>query len=117
MKLNFKIIFYFFGILLLFNGSFMLLSSILSFLYNDGITLSLILSGVIVSFLGLLSMLLTKKHSKEMNKREGYIVVAFGWIVMALSGTLPYIFSGSIPNFTNAFFETICNQFLGQSRR
>ena len=26
---------------------------------------------------------------------------------MALSGTLPYIFSGSIPNFTNAFFETI----------
>lgn len=107
MKLNFKIIFYFFGILLLFNGSFMFLSSILSFLYNDGITLSLILSGVIVSFLGLLSMLLTKKHSKEMNKREGYIVVAFGWIVMALSGTLPYIFSGSIPNFTNAFFETI----------
>ena len=68
MKLNFKIIFYFFGILLLFNGSFMFLSSILSFLYNDGITLSLILSGVIVSFLGLLSMLLTKKHSKEMNK-------------------------------------------------
>ena len=107
MKLNFKIIFYFFGILLLFNGSFMFLSSILSFLYNDGITLSLILSGIIVSLLGLVLMLLTKKHSKEMNKREGYIVVAFGWIVMALSGTLPYIFSGSIPNFTNAFFETI----------
>ena len=67
MKLNFKIIFYFFGILLLFNGSFMLLSSILSFLYNDGITLSLILSGIIVSLLGLVLMLLTKKHSKEMS--------------------------------------------------
>ena len=107
MKLNFKIIFYFFGILLLFNGSFMLLSSILSFLYNDGVTLSLILSGIIVSLSGLVLMLLTKNHSKEMNKREGYIVVAFGWIVMSLSGTLPYIFSGAIPNFTNAFFETI----------
>jgi trk system potassium uptake protein TrkH len=52
-------------------------------------------------------MLCTKKHTKEMNKREGYLVVAFGWIVMTLSGTLPYLFTGSIPEFTNAIFETI----------
>ena len=65
MKLNLKIIFYFFGILLLFNGSFMFLSSILSFLYNDGITLSLILSGVIVSLLGLVLMLLTKAFKRN----------------------------------------------------
>ena len=42
-----------------------------------------------------------------MNKREGYLVVAFGWIVMTLSGTLPYLFTGAIPDFTNAIFETI----------
>ena len=52
-------------------------------------------------------MISTRKHSKEMNKREGYIVVTFGWIVMALSGTLPYIFTESIPQFTDAFFETM----------
>jgi trk system potassium uptake protein TrkH len=34
-------------------------------------------------------------------------VVTFGWIVMTLSGTMPYLFTGAIPNFTNAFFETI----------
>ena len=42
-----------------------------------------------------------------MNKREGYLVVAFGWIVMTLSGTLPYLFTGAIPSFSNAVFETI----------
>ena len=42
-----------------------------------------------------------------MNKRDGYIVVAIGWIVMSLSGTLPYVFTNTIPSFTNAFFETM----------
>lgn len=107
MKLNFKIIIYFFSILLLFNGSFMFLSSLLSFIYDDGVTQSLILSGTIVLSVGLILMLISKDFSKEMNKREGYIVVTFGWIVMAISGTLPYILTGAIPNFTNAFFETI----------
>ena len=107
MKLNFKIIIYFFSILLLFNGSFMFLSSLLSFIYDDGVTQSLILSGTIVLSVGLILMLLSKDFSKEMNKREGYIVVTFGWIVMAVSGTIPYILTGAIPNFTNAFFETI----------
>ena len=33
--------------------------------------------------------------------------ISFGWIVMTLSGTLPYLFTGAIPDFTNAIFETI----------
>ena len=52
-------------------------------------------------------MFRTKDHRKEMNKREGYIVVAFGWIVMSLSGTLPYVVTEAIPTFTDAFFETM----------
>lgn len=52
-------------------------------------------------------MFFTKGHRKEIKKREGYIVVVFGWIFMVLSGTLPYILTESIPSFTNAFFETM----------
>ena len=107
MKLNYKIIFHFLGLLLLFNGGFMLLASLISVIYNDGAASYILLAGLIVISIGVLSMLLTKKHKKEMNKREGYIVVAFGWIVMTLSGTLPYMFTEAIPSFTNAFFETI----------
>lgn len=107
MKLNYKIIFHFFGLLLLFNGGFMLLAALISLIYKDGVTLNIFLSGIIILVIGGVLMLTTRKHKKELNKREGYLVVSFGWIVMALTGTLPYILTDSIPTFTNAFFETM----------
>ncbi|WP_038527078.1 TrkH family potassium uptake protein [Formosa agariphila] len=107
MKLNYKIIFHFLGVLLLFNGGFMLLSSLVSLLYDDGVTIKLFMAGMIPIMIGAVVMLATKDHTKEMNKREGYVVVTFGWLVMTLSGTLPYILTQSIPNFTDAFFETM----------
>ncbi|MEP3839061.1 MAG: potassium transporter TrkG [Algibacter sp.] len=107
MKLNYKIIFHFLGLLLLFNGGFMLLSALISLIYKDGVTFQLFLSGLATLIVGIITMFFTRDHSKEMNKREGYIVVSFGWIIMSLSGALPYIFTGSIPSFTDAFFETM----------
>lgn len=107
MKLNFKIIFHFFGLLLLFNGGFMLLAALMSFIYKDGVTTQILSSGVLVVIAGGIMMTATKNHKKELNKREGYLVVSFGWIVMALTGTIPYLLTESIPSFTNAFFETM----------
>lgn len=107
MKINYKIIFHFFGLLLLFNGGFMLLATLVSWIYKDGVTFELLLSGVAILLLGVFLMVLTKKHRKEMNKREGYVVVTFGWIVMAASGALPYMVTHAIPSFTSAFFETM----------
>jgi trk system potassium uptake protein TrkH len=107
MKLNYKIIFHFLGFLLLFNGGFMLLAALISLIYKDGVTFQLFLASMLTMVVGGLLMLFTRKHNKEMNKREGYIVVAFGWIILTMSGTLPYVFTESIPNFTNAFFETM----------
>ncbi|MGJ8592126.1 MAG: TrkH family potassium uptake protein [Aquaticitalea sp.] len=106
-KFNYKIIFHFFGLLLLFNGGFMLLSALVSLLYQDGVTLELFLSGLSVLIVGVVLMFMTKQHSKVMNKREGYIVVAFGWIVMAASGAVPYLVTNVIPTYTSAFFETM----------
>ncbi|WP_282041141.1 TrkH family potassium uptake protein [Winogradskyella flava] len=107
MHLNYKIIFHFFGLLLLFNGGFMLLATLISLIYKDGVTLNLFLAALATLLLGAIAMFGTKKHRKEMNKREGYIVVAFGWIVMTLTGTLPYLATDAITSFTSAFFETI----------
>ncbi|MGC6432319.1 MAG: potassium transporter TrkG [Jejuia sp.] len=107
MKLNYKIIFHFLGLLMLFNGGFMLISALVSLLYEDGVTGRLCIAALITLFFGGLAMVFTRKHNKEMNKREGYIVVAFGWIIMALTGALPYVITGSLSSFTNAFFETM----------
>jgi trk system potassium uptake protein TrkH len=73
----------------------------------DGVTLELSLAGLFTLLMGSIMMLATRNHRKELNKREGYIVVAFGWIIMSLSGTLPYVMTGSVASFTDAFFETM----------
>ena len=51
---------------------------------------------------------LTKEHkNSEIKKRDGYLIVVGGWLFMTLFGSLPYLISGSIPDLTNAFFETM----------
>ncbi|MAV00027.1 MAG: potassium transporter [Flavobacteriaceae bacterium] len=106
MKINHKIILYFIGFLLLFNGGFMFISSMVSYYYKDGITMDLIYSGLIVALIGGLLLFLNKNHDKQLNKREGYLVVVLGWLAMILTGTLPYILTGTIDGFSNIVFET-----------
>ncbi len=106
-KINYKIVFYLMGLLLLVNGGFILLTSIVSFVYKDGVGLQMVFAGSTVLTVGGLIMLLTRKHNKNLKKREGYLIVTFGWIMMSFAGTMPYLFTGAIPNFTDAFFETM----------
>lgn len=43
----------------------------------------------------------------DIGKREGYLIVTLGWITMSLFGALPFVLSGAIPSYTDAFFETM----------
>jgi len=95
------------GLLLLFNGLFMLVAAVVSGIYKDGATLGITLASITSMFIGTFLMFYTRDHKKEVKRKEGYIIVTFGWIVMSISGMLPYLFSGAIPDVTNAFFETI----------
>ena len=95
------------GLLLLCNGGFMLLAAVVSGVYEDGATLSITLASLTTMFVGVFSMYYTRGHKKEVKQKEGYIIVTFGWIIMSISGMLPYLFSGAVPNVTNAFFETV----------
>ena len=107
MGLNSKIIVHIMGLLLLFNGGFMLVAAVVSGIYADGATLGISLAAITTMFVGVFAMFYTRGHKKEVKRKEGYIIVTFGWIVMSISGMLPYLFSEAIPGVTNAFFETI----------
>ncbi|MBT8210263.1 MAG: TrkH family potassium uptake protein, partial [Eudoraea sp.] len=107
MHLNFKIISHLMGLLLLCNGAFMLLAALVSGLYQDGVTQEITLSAILTLLIGILAMFFTRGHKKEVKRKEGYLIVTLGWLVMSVSGILPYYLSGAIPNITDAFFETI----------
>lgn len=106
-KLNYKIIFHLMGLLLLFNGGFMFIAALVSYITKDTVAAQITGASVLTACAGALLMLFTRGHKKEVKKREGYIIVTFGWLFMSISGMLPYLFSGAIPSISNAFFETI----------
>lgn len=95
------------GILLLFNGAFMLFSALISWYFKDGAFHGILYAGISTMLVGGLLQFSTMGFKKQIKKREGYLIVTLGWVIMSLSGTLPYIFTGTIPSFTNAFFETM----------
>ena len=108
MRFNYKVIGDILGILLLINGGFMALCLPISFYYGEQDWTAILTSSLITIGAGALLKYLTRnKKSKELKKKDGYLIVTAGWIFMSIFGALPYIISGSIPDFSNAFFETI----------
>jgi len=95
------------GLLLLFNGAAMIFSAIVSAIYKDGATQGITFAALLTLGIGGLVMFLTKNHQKEVKKREGYLIVTMGWLIVTVSGTMPYLVTGAIPSVTNIFFETI----------
>ncbi|MFO7619692.1 MAG: potassium transporter TrkG, partial [Bacteroidales bacterium] len=65
-------------------------------------------SSIIVLLPGLLMYFLVGASlSEKVSLREGYMNVAVSWLLLALLGTLPYLFSGTVTGFINALFETM----------
>ena len=47
-----------------------------------------------------------KLGERKMYSKEGFCIVALSWIALSTFGALPFVLSGSIPSFVDAFFET-----------
>jgi len=79
-----------------------------SFYYEEDV-MPLLLAGSIAVILGVFMWIFFKRKTShvELSRKDGYLVVAFGWISMALFGMLPFLFSGAIDNVVDAYFETL----------
>ena len=96
------------GTLIIITGVLMALAIPFSFCYNDGMQGVFIQSTLITIAIGLLTKYLTrKKKNDEVKKREGYLIVAFGWTGMIICSAIPYLLSGAFDGITNVFFETV----------
>ena len=107
LNLNYKIVVFLMGVLLLFNGGLMLLSALVSYSYQDGVAFEITLAAFLVLSIGALFMLFGRQHEKQIQKREGYLIVSLGWILMAVSGTIPYLLTGTFTDFASSFFEAM----------
>ncbi|UCD86195.1 MAG: TrkH family potassium uptake protein [Deltaproteobacteria bacterium] len=84
----------------------MLLPLGVSLIYAEGDAKAILISLSITTLSGLVLYGLTRGTVKEIGNKDGFVIVALGWISACLFGSLPYLFSGSLGGFTNCYFES-----------
>jgi trk system potassium uptake protein TrkH len=48
-----------------------------------------------------------KEKEKKVHVKEAMAIVTLAWIFVSFFGSLPYMFTGTIPSFTDAYFESM----------
>ncbi len=105
--MNRRIILYFIGRLICIEALLMLLPLLVSAIYKEDCYLAFL---VVISASFALGLGLTKianPRDKTIYAREGFIIVAMSWVVFSAIGALPFVISGEIPSYIDAFFETV----------
>lgn len=102
-----KVILRIIGMLLFIEAAFLLCCVGVALFYGENTVLPLLGSSGIIALVGAIVVLLCKGGDRQVSRKDGYIIVTLCWVVFSLFGTLPYMLSGSITDFTDAFFETM----------
>ena len=103
--MNYRLIFKSLGSVLCIEAACMLPSFLVSVIYLQGDTGSFLLSILILTSLGLgLRRIRTKTN--DIYARDGFAIVALGWLLVSIFGALPFLISGSVPSLVDALFES-----------
>ena len=105
--INFRIIARVFSLLLIVEGLFMLIPAGISLIYSEHTAVSFLYSAIITVVSGMIVYTPLQDEERVLGNKEGYIIVTGLWLIFSLFGTLPFILSGSVKNFGDAFFESM----------
>ena len=105
--MNYKMVGFVLGRIFLIEAALMLFPMGCAAIYGEwSVVLSFLWPALIVLALGLITSLRTPQNTK-IYARDGLAIVALVWVLMSVFGALPFVISGEIPSFVDAFFETV----------
>ncbi len=104
-----KIVLHVLSVIMLIISLFILLSAFVSLMYKESESALAFFKTIGIVIPAAVVVYFATKSSKEnvLGTREGFLLVSASWIAASLAGALPFVFSGAIPAYTNAFFETM----------
>ena len=104
--MNYRMILYVTGWVINFEAVFLFPACLTGIIYREKATISLLLTALICLIVG---FPMTRKRPKNTSiyAREGFVTVALSWIVLSALGALPFVFTGAIPSYIDALFETV----------
>ena len=96
------------GLVLRVEAALLLLPAAVGMLYGEKQTLiAFLISAAISLLLGLLPKLFLKPKTHVIYAKEGFIIVAFTWIMLSLVGAVPLVLAGAVTSYADAFFEIV----------
>lgn len=86
----------------------LLICSLVAIIYSENIW-PFVFTAIVSLLAGLMAFLSCKGFDKneKIQRRDAYLTVTLSWLIIGLIGCLPYLFSGAIPGFVNALFESV----------
>ena len=103
--MNYQMIGFVIGRILLTEAALLMLPMAVALVYGEAAA-PFLLPALLLALIGLV---LGRRQPRRSNlyARDGFAVVALAWVLMSAFGALPFVLSGDIPNFVDAFFETV----------
>ena len=98
---------YLLGAILLVEAAAMAPALLIALFYGDGDAMALAKSILVLLVVGLPLRFGCQPRERNFRAREGFLVVALSWVALSAFGALPFVFSGELPNYEDAFFEAV----------
>lgn len=104
--MNYRTVFHNLGNILIIESPFLLLPVLVAVLYRETAGFAFAVTAAGTFFTG---MLLTHLNSNpdRLRAREGFVIVGLSWIIMSLTGAVPFLLTGEIPGIADALFESV----------
>lgn len=104
---DFKIVSRIIGQLLFLEAAFMVACLVMSFVYRENDGIAFMISILLTTCGGIMFRMLGREAGNNLNRRDAFLVVTAAWVIFSFFGMFPFLFSGYITNFTDAYFETM----------
>ena len=104
---NFKLLYKILGSLLFLETAFLICCLIIALSYGESDSLAFLITILTTVCVASILKFVGRDAENRMGRRDAYLVVTLSWIIFSLLGALPFLISGYMDNFTNAFFETM----------
>ena len=95
------------GKVVLVEAALLLLPLFVSIGYKNDCILAFLITIAVAVVIGLALSLFFKPKHKGVYAKDGFVIVAFSWLFLSAIGALPFVISGEIPSYIDAFFETV----------
>lgn len=105
--MNRRMIFYVIGQIINIEAALLLLPAAVSLYYKEECLTAFLITAGIALTVGLILTLTSRPGNHLIYAKDGFVIVTLAWLAMSVIGALPFVISGEMPNYIDAFFETV----------